>query len=100
MKVYRIYTENTQRARKQIMDTVSHEFDGFTVFDAVGYWNGIPEKSMVIEIIAGGSNQVKDTVRALAWRIREIGGQECVMMTVQDVEMDICYKFALSRHQV
>jgi hypothetical protein len=89
MKVYRLYTENIQRTRWEIMDLVSHEFSGFTVLDVVGYWKGVAERAIVIEIIAEGGDRTRGTIMALAKRIREINDQECVMMTVQDVEMEL-----------
>lgn len=47
---YRLYTEDKDRAR--ILAYVSKHFPGFSVFNGIsGYWNGIAENSIVIEIL-------------------------------------------------
>ena len=50
MKIYRLYTENKHRSF--IEHLVARYFSGFTIYKAIGYWQGKKEKSLVIEIVS------------------------------------------------
>jgi len=52
--LYRLFTEN--KKKKQICQLVSNSFSGFTVFEAIGYWQGESEKSLCIEIYSTSAN--------------------------------------------
>jgi len=47
--VYRIYTEN--KNKEEVADIVGQMFDGFTMYEGTGYWNGKQEASLIIEIV-------------------------------------------------
>ena len=75
--LYRILTEN--KNREAVEDIVSTEFPGFTIIEATGYWNGVREESLIIEIDAG--NEIKGmTVTRIAEMIKRHNQQESVMI--------------------
>lgn len=75
--LYRILTEN--KNREAVEDIVSAEFPGFTIIEATGYWNGVREESLIIEIDAG--NEIKGmTVTRIAEMIKRHNQQESVMI--------------------
>lgn len=76
--LYRIFTED--KNRKTIIKLTSRLFDGFTVFQTVGYWKGTPERSLTIEIVGAKRQDVRDLARA----IKQINKQEAVL--VQAIE--------------
>jgi len=66
---YRIYTEHkSRRQRRRARARDGRGFDGFTVYHGTGYWKGIPERNLTIEIITEDLDNVK--VVALAERVR------------------------------
>lgn len=82
MRLYRLYTERKRKA--WLIRLVTEHFNGFTVFDTIGVWNGIQEKSVCIEIITS------DVVAAckLGWISHAICGlnrQGCVLIIEHDV---------------
>lgn len=46
--LYRILTED--KNRDGIVDIIKEHFDGFTLIPAIGYWQGVKENSLIIEI--------------------------------------------------
>ena len=80
--VYRIYTENKNKA--DVVKLVSEQFEGFTVIEAEGYWRGQPEASLIIEIVGATprlANEQDSIISALAQRIRDHNKQETVLVT-------------------
>ena len=84
MKQYRIYTE--RKRVKDVCSIVSDHFGGFTVYEAIGYWRGTKEKSMVIEILSDFSTAEYHVIQ-LCKKIKGLNRQDAVMYTVQDVKM-------------
>jgi hypothetical protein len=82
MKLYRIYTERTKALPAQI-EAASKLFPGFTLLEAQGYWQGQAEPSVIFEIVAPEDTQ--DSIAWLAMKIEQLGQQEAVLVTVQDV---------------
>ncbi len=74
VRIYRIYTEKKVGIEKLI----SFYFDGFSILNAIGYWKGQREDSIVIEIITNDNNKVK----ALVQEIKKTNRQECVLVTI------------------
>jgi hypothetical protein len=72
--VYRIYSEN--KLRGDILELVSKSLQSFTVHEAIGYYSGRSEPSIILEII--GANEVE--VQSLAEKIRAITKQESVLI--------------------
>jgi hypothetical protein len=73
-KLYRIMTED--KNRQGIIDTVSAYFDGFSMHEQTGYWRGIAEKSLCIDIIT--TNQT-DIMRVSSI-IQQLNHQESVLV--------------------
>lgn len=89
--LYRIQTESDhvlgryRRYRENIIEIVSRYFDGFTIVDAIGYREGKPEHSIIIEIIA--ENELPK-IRAIADEIRIANKQECVLVSSVDCRVE------------
>jgi hypothetical protein len=86
--IYRIYTEMVPAYYQMVIETVTREFSGFTVFTGQGMWQGEREKSMVIEIVVThtAKSVQDDIVNTLARHIKVINKQNSVMVTCQAVE--------------
>ena len=77
MVAYRIYTERKNIGGiKEILDD---GFDGYTLIDTVGVWEGETESSLIIEII-GEENQAYD-IRTVAQVIGRLNCQDAVLIT-------------------
>lgn len=74
--MYRIYTEDTNRAGIEAI--VAQHFTGFTIYTATGYWNGIRENSLVIEIVCSVYHY--RLILLVASQIKAINKQESVML--------------------
>ena len=72
--IYRLYTER----RANLAELTSRYFDGFTLIEAVGYWQGNAESSAIIEVIGTSFDYAR--VFALARDIRETNGQQSVYL--------------------
>ncbi len=82
---YRIYTE-----RKNIQKSIALAlcyFQGFTLFNSIGVWEGTQENSMVFEIIDG--NVFADTtvhpVYLFAQALKSLNEQQAVFVTREKV---------------
>ena len=77
--MYRILTErkNVDTIKKMIL---APRFNSYTLINATGYWLGISEDSLVIEI----DTSEEERVYATAKDIRELNSQEAVL--VQRIE--------------
>jgi hypothetical protein len=71
---HRILTEDVNR--ETVVSIVSKYFDAFTVYPAIGYWKGIPESSLTIDIIGGNYPDV----RRAAIDIKAANNQDAVMV--------------------
>lgn len=81
MKAYRIYTEDV--STDQLADAVSEKFDGYTIFKGLGVWENEYENGAVVEIITDDESADIDL---LAFHIKCLFHQQCVIVTEQDVE--------------
>ncbi len=84
-KVYRIYTENINR--DNVVQIVGEHFEGFTLLDGVGYWQGTPEQSLVIEII--GTEKDAANVELVAYKIKKNNHQQAVLIQEADVTANL-----------
>lgn len=78
--MYRILTEDKNRG--YIVECVTKYFDAFTVVPAIGYWRGLRERSVAIDIEAGADRRKQ--VDAIAREIARGNKQEAVL--VQEIE--------------
>lgn len=84
-KLYRICTENVNRS--DIEKIVNVAFDGFTSIEGNGYWLGVREDALIIEIVA--SEHDAELVRATAKAIRIANKQQAVLVQTLDVESEL-----------
>lgn len=75
MALYRLYVgsnNETKRLEKsKIISISAMYFEGFTASEAVGYWQGKPEKSLVIEIETGKLAKVKTLAKELRVKLNQ-----------------------------
>lgn len=83
MKRFRIYTEDVNEARTAELLKVS--FDGFTVIRTTGFWKGVPENAIIIEIFTDNET----LIRALCEAIKKNNKQEAVGLTVEPVDFEL-----------
>lgn len=83
MKVFRIYTEN--KNENKLKELISICFDGFTVIRTKGFWKGVPENALLIEIYTENA----ELIRALAGAIKKNNKQEAVLVTSADVDFQL-----------
>jgi len=75
--VYRIFTEDIMR---DTVESIMVEFfDGFTIYNATGYWQGAKENSIIIEIV--GEQEIENIVQEAGSRIKHALRQEAVLIT-------------------
>jgi hypothetical protein len=83
-KLYRLYTEDLNRGA--IVERVGTYFPGFNIREAEGYYKGQRERAIVIELMAPAEQA--HVVKFLAAVIKQLNRQECVLVTVQDVDAE------------
>ncbi len=72
--MYRILTEN--KNKDQILDLVSVYFEGFTVFEGIGFWKTLKEDNLTIEIETDDQNKVYEVAKL----IKNNNKQEAVLV--------------------
>ena len=82
-RVYRLYTETV--ADVDLRPIIGRYFEGFTVYQASGVWQGQTEPATVIEIVGKASDL--QSVVYLAGDIRVVNRQSCVLLTWHDAAM-------------
>lgn len=78
--LYRIFTENINKP--EIASITSKQFDGFTMLEGVGYWQGERENSLVVEIIAPDTRDNHERVNTIAREIKQANKQQAVLVQV------------------
>ena len=81
----------TQRKNvKWLYRLIGQFYPGFTVYNTIGYWRGVCEKSIVFEIdTMDDKNVLLDyNIKIICLKIRGYNHQECVL--VQKIESDSC----------
>ena len=81
MIIYRLFTEDINR--KGIENIVTKKFTGYTIIPASGYWKGIKEKSLVVEIV--GNKNDKIAVDKVAQSIKQTNKQQAVLIQSYNV---------------
>ncbi len=87
--VGRLYTEDV--GRDSIVAAVREEYDGFTLYPTVGYWKGIEERSVMVEVIAPvweGITEVRHSMTRIAKAIKVANNQQAVLITYGYVETE------------
>ena len=86
MKQFKLYTED-KNFIGVVLPAIKARFKSFTIWEASGFWKGEDENSIVIEIIAPAIEAEK--VYAVAREIKMHNKQQAVLVTVQEVEMQL-----------
>ena len=83
MKIYRIYTEDKNRAG--IVRIMADCFaEGFSVFPCLGFFAGETESGLVVEVLA--SEDQRPLILACADQIKTANSQQCVLVSEQEVK--------------
>lgn len=83
MKLYRICTENLNYP--DILNYLDKHFpDGYTVIHANGAWQGVREKSLVIEIVSDAPH-IESSIGKLLYWLKKRNSQQAVMLQVIDI---------------
>jgi len=85
MKVLKIYTESKTDFNKNSLKIINNFYDGFTVNHSIGFWKGIQEKSIVIEVIQ--KNFDNNNIVKICNKIKKQNKQENVYFTIQKLEI-------------
>lgn len=88
MKLYRICTENKNYTK--ILDYLDKHFpDGYTIINANGAWQGIREKSLVIEIAYESENPTTwwQMVEKFCYWLKKHNDQQAVLVQIVDVKV-------------
>jgi predicted RNA-binding protein with PIN domain len=86
---YRIYTENVDLAVMKIQIVVNWHFPGCTIIHADGVYQGVKEKSLVIEIITETNHEYDKRIEKICKEINRIHQQECCMVTRENIDVAI-----------
>ena len=88
--LYRIFTEDVNR--KKVCDICTRFFNSYTMFTAVGVWNGIAENSLCIEVSSlEQDGHLALRVTSAVAEIREVNKQEAVLVQKINVTTDLIY---------
>ena len=84
MKLYRVCTEN--KNYQDITKYLDEHFpNGYTIINANGAWQGVREKSLVIEIV-GNISDTDDKIQKLAYWLKKYNSQQAVLVQIIDIE--------------
>ena len=83
--LYRIYTED--KNLDGIINLLTKVYDGYTIIHSQGYWKGLPEESIIIEIITYAVDL--PTIQGIANQIKQLNSQESVLVTSQPVYSEL-----------
>lgn len=61
--------------------------NGFTTYETQGYWEGVPEPSMVLEVIDGSARLGYMQAEGLAELLRHQGNQNVVLVTRREMNL-------------
>lgn len=84
--LYRILTEDRQQ--EFVIDAISTQFNSFTLIKGQGYWNGKPEKTLIIEI-SSDSAYALEKINTLCCVINETNRQECTLVQVLECRSEL-----------
>jgi len=88
MLKYTIYTEDKNLAKIEAILNDSIIIQGYTIINTQGYWQGIKEKALKIEILLEPCNKLNYTniLKAICKKIKAVNKQEAVLFTVEKIK--------------
>lgn len=73
--LYRLYIGSNNNTKEletnRIVGLVSNKFEGFTAYEALGYWQGNAERSLIVEIETLKSKLVVELARILCRELQQ-----------------------------
>lgn len=86
MKLYRVCTKN--KNYQDILNYLDKHFpDGYTIINANGAWQGVREKSLIIEI--ADVTVTKPHIDHLCYFLKKHNNQQAVMIQILDIVEEI-----------
>ena len=76
--IYRILTEDKGN-QNVIANTILRRFEGFTIIKAIGYYKGLKEKTLLVEIDTLDDNNALGIIR-IAEEIKKYNSQSSVLV--------------------
>jgi len=87
--LYRILTQKVDKFSEVIIRAcVAKSFNGFTILEGTGYWNGIEEDCLIVEIATIGDFEADVEVEAVAKDIKHRLKQEAIMVQIINCDCD------------
>jgi len=77
--LYRIFTE--RKNVKFITQLISEHYQGFTIFNTIGYWQGKHEKSLCIEIMSNNPAD-RHKLTKICKSINGYNKQDCCLLQI------------------
>jgi len=84
--LYRIFTENLNT--EKIADIVNKYFEGYTLLNGVGYWQGEKENCLIIEIITNNKSDI-DKIELIAYAIKKLNHQQAILIQQVNCEANL-----------
>lgn len=73
--LFKLYIGSNNKTGKleeqKAIKIVSKQFEGFTAFKGLGYWQGKPERTLIVEIETAQEKQVKVLAQTLARELKQ-----------------------------
>lgn len=78
--IHRLYTED--KNRQAVTDILAKQLESFTVIEAVAAWRGVPERSLIVEVIGVSFADMQKVATA----IKEANSQDAVLYTAHEIK--------------
>jgi len=95
MVKYTIYTENKNLAKIEVILNDSIIIQGYTIINTQGYWQGLKEKALKIEILLEQSHLLDYTtiLKTICKKIKIVNKQEAVLLTIEKIEATFIWDY-------
>ncbi len=70
--------ETHKLEKAKAIEVISEYFDGFTAYEVIGYWKGIKEKTLKVEIAVDSTADT--TIIQVCKQLKELLHQEAIMV--------------------
>jgi len=88
MEKYTIYTENKNLDKIEAILNDSLIIEGYTIINAQGYWQGVKENALKIEILLEPCDKFNYTniIKTICKKIKVVNKQEAVLLTIEKIK--------------
>jgi len=89
MLKFTIYTENKNLAKIEAILNDNLVIEGYTIINTAGYWQGLKEKALKIEILLEPCKGLNYTsiLKTICKKIKAVNKQEAVFLTVEKIKV-------------